>query len=151
MVDTKVVRWEIKMSNGDMFVIGADEFNRLMKNMGTRGGNHAKWQLDDQTYIFMQKISSIKPLKFERIEIKEEQELEQAEEPVLMTQENMLQKMVELSSCTHDNKSLYFKETKTGRKYFPVCDKCFRPSRFIKAESVGEDELANAKEWVDKE
>jgi hypothetical protein len=69
-------------------------------------------------------------------------------------QEEMLAYMKEMSSCTHENYEYYYSESMVGRskkpvrRYFPVCAKCGVREKFVKAETLTDEEKSNAKEWV---
>jgi hypothetical protein len=53
------------------------------------------------------------------------------------------------ANCTHKNddgstrRSMYYAETTTGRKYFPVCDFCGHRARYVGVQKVSEGKDAN--------
>jgi hypothetical protein len=69
--------------------------------------------------------------------------------------ERVLNAMKELSECTHEEREFYYQKVKSGPKgkqkeihrYFPVCVKCGVRERYVKTDSVTEEEQLNAKLW----
>ena len=69
--------------------------------------------------------------------------------------EELMAKMVAKSNCKHKNTEIYYQEVKTGprtnqkiaRRYFPVCTFCETRERYVKADSLTDEERANAKIW----
>jgi hypothetical protein len=74
-------------------------------------------------------------------------------EPKKMTDDEYMKKVADLSSCTHTHHDLYFQETLVGRakkpakRYFPVCSTCGLRERYVKADSLSDEEKENAKVW----
>ncbi len=63
------------------------------------------------------------------------------------------------ASCTHENVSLYCQNVtirkkgekdKLGARYFPVCDFCGHRGRYVAANKLTKEEMANAIEWIEK-
>lgn len=150
-----VKTWKVWMDNGLFFLISNEEQQRLDTWMNTRGGSVARWRSKDGFYIFVNHISAITPEEIEEVVEKVAEEVvdtsvDEVKEKIDKAEET-LKMMMERSSCTHESESLYKQDTKTGLKYFPVCDKCFRRGRFVKAEKLTQDQMDAAIEWVDKE
>jgi DNA-directed RNA polymerase subunit M/transcription elongation factor TFIIS len=69
--------------------------------------------------------------------------------------ELILKEMKEMSECTHENMEYHYQQILSGpknaqkpmRRYFPVCVKCGMRERYVKAESLTDDEKLNAKVW----
>jgi len=55
------------------------------------------------------------------------------------------------SNCTHkpEDQEIYTSEGKSGKRYFPVCKSCGLKQRYVKADSLSDEQKANAKIWVD--
>jgi len=59
------------------------------------------------------------------------------------------------ANCKHENTEIYYQEVKTGsrtaqkiaRRYFPVCTFCGLRERYVKADSLTDEQRANAKIW----
>lgn len=149
----KIVGWILYLTGREKLKISNDDKLKLEKNMNTRGGNFARQSLGSGDIIILTHIIRFEPIKEEVEEIIEPQkdkDTEGVEESVNSNIEDTLKLMKELNSCTHENTTLHRMDTKTGIKYFTVCDFCGRKSRFIKVDSLSEDEINNAKEWVDQ-
>lgn len=93
-------------------------------------------------------------------EYPEEKQDEQADttEPPMSVEEKkeaILKEMKEMSECAHESHDIYFQEIMVGKganrkaqkRYFPVCAKCGVRERYVKADSLSDDDKANAKLW----
>jgi DNA-directed RNA polymerase subunit M/transcription elongation factor TFIIS len=148
----KIIEWTVWFDGGGRKNLTDDELERMMKSNMTKGTNRPKWQADDSSWLFLEKIFMIIPSKHEEVEdvveVEEEQESDMKEVSFdNQTDEEKLKMMMELSSCTHEEEALYQQDTKTGLKYFPVCTKCGRRGRFVAAGKLSDDEKNAAKEW----
>lgn len=85
-------------------------------------------------------------------------EIEEVEENPIGIEEKkeiILKEMKEKSECKHENRDIYYQEIMSGprnnrksqKRYFPVCSFCGVRERYVKADSLSEDEIANAKKW----
>lgn len=69
--------------------------------------------------------------------------------------DKILADMKELSSCPHEEYEYHYQMVMTGpktnqkaaKRYFPVCKKCGVRERFVKADTLTDEEKANAKLW----
>lgn len=147
----KIIKWCIKLVNGDECIIDSEDYDKLMRSITTRGSNLPKWQTKDKDWIFLSHIVAVQPVEREEIIQEPIPSVEECtdEEPITLTQDELLYKMKELSSCVHDKTTMYKKYTKTGVKFFTVCDKCNRKSRFVKADDVNDPD--SVPEWIEKD
>lgn len=55
------------------------------------------------------------------------------------------------SNCKHEAEKLeiYTKQTTKGARYFPVCSFCGKRERYVKADSLTDEQKSNAKVWSD--
>ena len=94
----------------------------------------------------------------EKVEVAELVEKSPVEENPISAEERnkrALAQMKEMSECTHETREFYYQEimsgTKTNQKmqkrYFPVCVVCGLRERYVKADSLTDDERLNAKKW----
>jgi hypothetical protein len=69
-------------------------------------------------------------------------------------QEEMLAYMKEMSECTHEKHDYHYTDSTVGRakkpvrRYFPVCAKCGVREKFVKADTLTDEQKENAKEWT---
>jgi len=83
-------------------------------------------------------------------EIKEEKKLSIEEK-----KEKILDEMKAKSECKHEVYQLFYQEVKTGPKgnqvisprYFPVCEECGVRERYVKNDTLTDEDKANAKKW----
>lgn len=74
-------------------------------------------------------------------------------------QDRMMAELIEKSECLHprDRLQMMYQETKSGRRYFPVCTFCGYRHRYISIKKVKAgtidwtmDEVVAAKPWIEK-
>ena len=63
--------------------------------------------------------------------------------------QEVMDEMIAKSNCTHQNQDIYKQETSNGTRYFPVCSFCGKRERYVKADSLSDEQKENAKEWKD--
>lgn len=69
--------------------------------------------------------------------------------------EAILNDMKEMSECVHEEHDIYYQEIMAGprnnrqaqKRYFPVCAKCGVRERYVKADSLSDEQKENAKKW----
>ena len=67
--------------------------------------------------------------------------------------DDMLAYMKEMSECTHEAHDYYFTDSTVGRakspvrRYFPVCAKCGVREKFVKKDTLTDEQKENAKVW----
>ena len=61
----------------------------------------------------------------------------------------IMDEMMAKSNCTHTNTAIYRQDTAKGSRYFPVCTFCGKRERYVKADSLTDDQKANSTLWVD--
>lgn len=65
--------------------------------------------------------------------------------------------MKEMSECPHENHDIYYSASTVGRakkpvkRYFPVCAKCGVREKFVKADTLTDEQKETAKLWVSKD
>lgn len=137
------------MQDGASYLITNDDLNSITKYMISRGNNFPRIQLSNKSWVFLNYIVSITP--HEIVEYEEVKTDTIADENFVApaSQDELLERIKELNSCEHVHETLYHRSTQTGDKFFKVCDKCGRRSRYIKAEVITDIDKINAKEWSD--
>lgn len=91
----------------------------------------------------------------EKLEAAEQEEKPVEKKSIEEKKEELMAEMVAKSNCKHENTEIYYQEVKTGprtnqkiaRRYFPVCTFCETRERYVKADSLTDEERANAKIW----
>lgn len=156
----KFKTWEVYLDNDTKFSITDAEKEKLFNAMNTRGGNHSRWQMNNGTFIILSKVAYITPIEkvdevVEDVSDTTKETAPMEDEERKLTDQEMLDRLIELSECTHDINTIHFqmirgRDNMLGKRYFNVCDKCGRKSRFIAAGKLSEDEKTNAIEWIDK-
>jgi hypothetical protein len=79
---------------------------------------------------------------------------EEDKEPKL-TDEQKAQKqmddMIAKSNCKHEPEKMemYQQQTSKGVRFFPVCSFCGKRERYVKADSLTEEQKLTAKVWAD--
>jgi len=155
----------IVMDSGKEYGITYDEFLRYRNKRSTSGRAYPFFKLDSGTEIMIHKVSAC-----EISEWKKPKREEGVPEPTLVPQpvkiahspdedkkgieekeKEMLAEFMAKSNCTHENVSLNSQDTKTGLKYFPVCDFCGHRGRYIAADKLGDEEKALAIVWKEKQ
>lgn len=65
--------------------------------------------------------------------------------------QRLMDEMLAKSNCNHpeDKAIIYKKETSKGVRYFPVCSFCGKRERYVKAESLTDEQKLSAKVWAD--
>jgi hypothetical protein len=151
----KPVKWTIQFTSGKTKVITNEEYDRMLLSNTKQGSHRPKWNADDGAWVFLDHIEHLFPCEFEDVEEEEDCEIlepeEEKDESEPLSDEEKLQRLMEMSSCTHEEESLYWQQTKTGLKFFPVCDKCGRRGRYVAAGKLDSDDKKDAKEWIEKE
>lgn len=145
-----VKTWTLRTQDGESFTITNDEVNKMFRTMATRGNNFPRMQLNSGAWIFLLQVTSIVPLEYGETPIVATiQEGSVIKDYPVNSVEAQLELMKELSSCTHEVETLFRQDTKTGPRYFNVCDKCGRRGRYVKLDSLEEIDKINAKEWIE--
>jgi hypothetical protein len=162
--------------NGNTYELEAD-WNRLIPNLQTRGIRVFRPKagvlipidkivlIEDLDQLAAEELEEVKEVEIveeeaeeakssdEVVEDSDEEEEEQLD--IEQRKEKILKEMAEKSSCEHENRSIYYQEIMGGprgnrtaqKRYFPVCDFCGVRERYIKADSLTDEEKANAKLW----
>jgi hypothetical protein len=84
----------------------------------------------------------------EPVDLKDEKPMSAQEK-----QDEMLAYMKEMSECTHEAHDYYYTDSQVGRakkpvrRYFPVCVKCGIREKFVKADSLTDEQKENAEVW----
>jgi hypothetical protein len=161
-----IIRFTVE--NGHTYEVDAD-WNRLIPNLQTRGIRVFRpipgVLIPVDKIILIEDITPpaeeviIEPKVTEDAEIVEDQ-TEQADtsEPELSIEERkeqILKEMAEKSACVHENHDIYVQEIMSGprnnrkaqKRYFPVCSFCGVRERYVKADTLTDEEKANAKIW----
>jgi len=84
----------------------------------------------------------VEELKQVQIEVDAKKDIEQK-------QHEAMEEILAKSSCTHDNLDIYKQATSKGERYFPVCSFCGKRERYIKADSLSDEQKETAKIWKD--
>jgi hypothetical protein len=88
------------------------------------------------------------------IEAPVEEPAEKKEQSAHEKAAEMLEEMKKLSSCPHEKYDYYYVNSTAGpnrkpvKRYFPVCANCGIREKFIKADSLTDEQKENAKVWV---
>lgn len=86
----------------------------------------------------------------------EEEKMEENPKSIEEKKEELLAEMKRKSECKHEAHDIYFQSMKTGpignqkmtRRYFPVCKECEVRERYVKADTLSDEQKANAIEWT---
>lgn len=85
--------------------------------------------------------------------IKAEAEAAQAEveskKDIEEQREDAMKELMAKSNCAHVETTLFRHDTAKGSRYFPVCSFCGKRERYVKADSLTDEERENAQLWKD--
>lgn len=142
----------VKFKSGDTTELDSDEYNRLMSKFNKAGRHFPMFLRQSGEMFFLENVERIIPQGEDDVVVVEEPTVESETVKVEDTQTKALDKLIELSNCKHEvEQVLYKQETKTGPRYFRLCSFCGgNRTRFIALKDMTDEEMKNAKEWVDE-
>jgi hypothetical protein len=150
---------------GRVFGITRQEKERLLAAMNNRRGQ-ARWIDQAGNQMVLDKIVTIEVDEFDVQTPRDTHVVTNQAEPQADPTEDdtgslelekkraeFLEEMKAKSSCTHEDQVIHYQNvsTKSGesKRYFPVCDFCGQRLRFIKADSLTEEQKAEAVLWTE--
>ncbi len=147
----RVLTWKINLKTSISYILTDTEYVKLNNALRKQGNYRPRYETDKHITIFLDHIVSMEPdeeMELVNLPTEDSVENETEEKPVednpVNKQQETLDRMIELSNCKHENSTIYKRETKTGVKYFPVCDVCARPGRFVKADTLTDEQKNDA-------
>lgn len=162
-----MAEFKVYCLEGREFGITRDEKERLIATMNKKRGQ-ARWVDSAGNQIVLDKIVSIEVDEFVVQTPRDVHVVTNQAEPELATEEEddtgsvelekkraeFLEEMKAKSSCKHENVTMHYQmfSTKAGesKRYFPVCDFCGQRLRYVKADSLTEDQIGESIPWVEK-
>ena len=160
MSDFKVI-----MDSGKEYGITEAEKFRFNSKRGTTGRQYPFFVMDNGNEIFIHKVSSIEIEDFaysrrsntsvvnmvslpkmDKTPTDEQRETERKAK----AEEDLIKEIFKKSDCKHENVSLFYQDTKKGKRYFPVCDFCGHRGRYTKNDNLTQEEKDVAKQWTEK-
>lgn len=146
----------IKFRSGDMVELDGTEHKRLMTRFANSGRNFARFERLSGEMFFLENIERIIPQGEDEPEVvNETADTEEGvkDKVVEAAVEQLKAELMAKSGCKHpeDLQALYKTETKSGPRFFKLCEFCGgNRSRFIALKDISDEELENVKEWVEK-
>jgi hypothetical protein len=159
----QIKTWVVKLVDGTAITLDDESYTGLIKADQKKGSHRPKWQAPDLTWIFLNKIVGIFPGEVEEGEDSSTEEDESSEEQgddeeeAPQNDQKLMEELLEKSSCQHkpEDAVLYkqFVRTKNGmgQRYFNLCGFCGQRGRYVKTDSLSDEEKTNAIVWNDKE
>jgi uncharacterized glyoxalase superfamily protein PhnB len=163
--EKKMSDFKVVCEGGVSYPMSYEEKQRFAKKRSTSGRAYPFFIFDNKTELFMNKVIAIEVVDYEipnrnvkniveelpkTFGVKEEKiesyKENQAEADLRQKEEEFIAK----AECKHDDVSLFFHQTKKGKRYFPVCDFCGHRGRYVSKENLKTEETETAKEWVEK-
>jgi hypothetical protein len=96
-----------------------------------------------------EELDEIAELKQIKKEAKAAQDEVESKKDIEEKREEAMQELMAKSSCTHTDTTLFRHDTAKGSRYFPVCTFCGKRERYVKADSLTDDQRENAQLWKD--
>lgn len=94
-------------------------------------------------------VSDIEALENMKKEIEESKKEVESKKDLEERQKEAMDELMAKSNCTHTNQSIRVQQTSNGPRYFPACDFCGKRERFVKADSLTDEQKENAILWED--
>lgn len=149
-----VETWKVILKSGDSFEITDNEFARLVTRARQSGLNLPLFQTDNGLFIVTTQIVAFEPVTWrEEVKPKPEEEEVEKEEPSTESKDDIEKRVMEeleaKSNCEHpeDKQILTYSDTKTGRRYFYVCDFCGKRGRNVGKDKLDDTEMEKATPW----
>ena len=157
--------YKVYCLEGRAFGITREERDRLIAAMNGKRGQ-ARWVDNAGNQMVLDKIVTIEVDEFEvqtprdthvvTIQAEPEHDFTEDDTGSLELEKKraeFLEEMKAKSSCQHDVQVIHYQNvsTKSGesKRYFPVCDFCGQRLRYVKADSLTEDQKAEAVLWTE--